>query len=91
MQVIDGGDALDSMEKVPVNAKNRPLNEIRTTHVRNPFSSYEPQRPRLVNSQPPRYQYAKMMTATRAHLPFSCLVQVTIHANPIADAQLVGR
>lgn len=73
MQVIDGGDTLDSMEKVPVNAKNRPLNEIRTTHVRNLLSSYEPLRPRLVNSQPPRTLYAKVMTATHAHLPFLCL------------------
>ena len=34
-KVIDGTDStLDAMERVPVNAKNRPLNEIRTTHVR---------------------------------------------------------
>ncbi|RDX57474.1 cyclophilin-like protein [Lentinus brumalis] len=48
-KVIDGADStLDAMERVPVNPKNRPLSEIRTTHV-------------------------------------------TIHANPIADAELVGR
>jgi len=48
-KVIDGADStLDSMERVPVNNKNRPLAEIKLTHV-------------------------------------------TIHANPIADAQLVGR
>ncbi|KIJ51456.1 hypothetical protein M422DRAFT_65420 [Sphaerobolus stellatus SS14] len=45
-KVIDGADStLDAMEKVPVNEKNRPLQEIRLTHI-------------------------------------------TIHANPIADAQL---
>ncbi|KAI0956114.1 hypothetical protein AcV7_006606 [Taiwanofungus camphoratus] len=33
-KVIDGADStLDAMERVPVNAKNRPLNEIRLTHV----------------------------------------------------------
>ncbi|EDR09833.1 uncharacterized protein LACBIDRAFT_318039 [Laccaria bicolor S238N-H82] len=47
-KVIDGADStLDAMERVPVNNKNRPLNEIKLTHV-------------------------------------------TIHANPIADADLVG-
>jgi len=45
-KVIDGADStLDSMERVPVNNKNRPLSEIKLTHV-------------------------------------------TIHANPVADAQL---
>jgi len=45
-KVIDGADStLDAMEKVPVNEKNRPLQELRLTHI-------------------------------------------TIHANPIADAQL---
>ncbi|KAF9648731.1 cyclophilin-like protein, partial [Thelephora ganbajun] len=45
-KVIDGADStLDAMERVPVNNKNRPLNEIRLTNV-------------------------------------------TIHANPIADAQI---
>ncbi|KAL4252588.1 Peptidyl-prolyl cis-trans isomerase-like 3 [Abortiporus biennis] len=48
-KVIDGADStLDAMEHTPVNPKNRPLTEIRLTHV-------------------------------------------TIHANPIADAQLAGR
>ena len=57
------------MERVPVNAKNRPLSEIRTTHAsvasafRNPHCT-------LTNV------YAN---------------QVTIHANPIADADLAGR
>jgi cyclophilin family peptidyl-prolyl cis-trans isomerase len=33
-KVIDGADqALDAMERVPVNPKNRPLQEIRLTHV----------------------------------------------------------
>ncbi|KAH7868422.1 cyclophilin-like domain-containing protein [Lentinula edodes] len=46
-KVIDGADStLDSMERIPVNPKNRPLSEIKLTHV-------------------------------------------TIHANPLADAQLV--
>ncbi|KAE9402908.1 cyclophilin-like protein [Gymnopus androsaceus JB14] len=46
-KVIDGADStLDAMERVPVNPKNRPLSEIKLTHI-------------------------------------------TIHANPIADAQLV--
>jgi len=45
-KVIDGVDsALDTMERVPVNNKNRPLSEIKLTHI-------------------------------------------TIHANPIADAEL---
>ncbi|KIM84335.1 hypothetical protein PILCRDRAFT_818682 [Piloderma croceum F 1598] len=45
-KVIDGADsALDAMERVPVNNKNRPLSEIKLTHI-------------------------------------------TIHANPIADAEL---
>lgn len=48
-KVIDGADStLDAMERVPVNNKNRPLNEIKLTHI-------------------------------------------TIHANPIADADLVSR
>lgn len=34
-KVIDGSDTtLDAIERVPVNAKNRPLNEIKLTHVR---------------------------------------------------------
>lgn len=33
-KVIDGADStLDAMERVPVNAKNRPLTEVRLTHV----------------------------------------------------------
>ncbi|KAJ7227365.1 cyclophilin-like protein [Mycena pura] len=33
-KVIDGADStLDAMEKVPVNTKNRPLNEFKLTHV----------------------------------------------------------
>ncbi|ETW83112.1 hypothetical protein HETIRDRAFT_107239 [Heterobasidion irregulare TC 32-1] len=45
-KVIDGADStLDAMERIPVNNKNRPLHEIKLTHV-------------------------------------------TIHANPVADAQL---
>ena len=33
-KVIDGADStLDSMERVPVNNKNRPLNEMKLTHV----------------------------------------------------------
>jgi peptidyl-prolyl cis-trans isomerase-like 3 len=34
-KVIDGADStLDTMERVLVNNKNRPLNEIKLTHVR---------------------------------------------------------
>jgi peptidyl-prolyl cis-trans isomerase-like 3 len=34
-KVIDGQDStLDSMERVPVNNKNRPLSDIKLTHVR---------------------------------------------------------
>lgn len=34
-KVIDGADStLDSMERVPVNNKNRPLNEMKLTHAR---------------------------------------------------------
>lgn len=48
-KVIDGADStLDAMERVPVTNKNRPLTEIKLTHI-------------------------------------------TIHANPIADAQLVSQ
>ena len=37
-KVIDGADStLDSMERVPVNNKNRPLNEIKLTHARRCF------------------------------------------------------
>ena len=33
-KVIDGGDStLDAMERVPVDNKNRPLSEIKLTHV----------------------------------------------------------
>lgn len=33
-KVIDGADStLDAMERVPVSNKNRPLNEIKLTHV----------------------------------------------------------
>ena len=49
-QVIDGADStLDAMERVPVNAKNRPLNEIRTTHVR---AQLLPHRDRAPSVQP---------------------------------------
>ncbi|KAF8185085.1 cyclophilin-like domain-containing protein [Mycena galopus ATCC 62051] len=35
-KVIDGADStLDAMERVPVTAKNRPINEFKLTHVRN--------------------------------------------------------
>lgn len=34
-KVIDGADStLDAMERVPVNNKNRPLNEMKLTHAR---------------------------------------------------------
>ena len=34
-KVIDGADStLDAIERVPVNAKNRPLNEIKLINVR---------------------------------------------------------
>ena len=37
-KVIDGADStLDSMERVPVNNKNRPLNEMKLTHARRLF------------------------------------------------------
>lgn len=43
-KVIDGADsALDAMERVPVNNKNRPLSEIKLTHVgsfRSLYSSF---------------------------------------------------
>lgn len=33
-KVIDGADStLDAMERVPVNNKNRPLSEVKLTHV----------------------------------------------------------
>ena len=49
-QVIDGADStLDAMERVPVSPKNRPLSEIRTTHVRRPASRF----PAISPSLPP--------------------------------------
>lgn len=39
-KVIDGADStLDLMERVPVNNKNRPLNEMKLTHARRFFST----------------------------------------------------
>ena len=39
-KVIDGHDTtLDAMERVPVNNKNRPLSEIKLSHVRTPTLS----------------------------------------------------
>lgn len=36
-KVIDGADStLDAIERVPVNHKNRPLSEVKLTHVRFP-------------------------------------------------------
>lgn len=63
-KVIDGTDStLDAMERVPVNNKNRPLNEIMLTHV----STY------------------RFLLRTLISLISN---QITIHANPLADAQL---
>lgn len=40
IRVIDGADStLDQMERVPVNPKNRPLEEIKLTHVSSITSS----------------------------------------------------
>ena len=40
-KVIDGADStLDSMERVPVNNKNRPLNEMKLTHARRCLPRY---------------------------------------------------
>jgi peptidyl-prolyl cis-trans isomerase-like 3 len=62
--VIDGADStLDAMEKVPVNPKHRPLQEIKLLNVST-----------LVN----RWNAALIVNVRH---------QVTIHANPIADAQ----
>lgn len=63
-KVIDGQDStLDVMERVPVNNKNRPLSDIKLTHVRSLLIFHSP--------------------ITRLSV-----FQVTIHSNPIADAQL---
>jgi len=46
-KVIDGADStLDAMERVPVNNKNRPLNEIKLTHVspQLPYACHRPLR-----------------------------------------------
>lgn len=43
-KVIDGADStLDLMERVPVNNKNRPLAEIKLTHVCPTWSPFDPQ------------------------------------------------
>lgn len=82
-QVIDGADTtLDAMERVPVNPKNRPLNEIKMTHVSTVGSR--------VHSWPSALQSALIQPARIIWLTLLCL-QVTIHANPIADAQIAGR
>jgi peptidyl-prolyl cis-trans isomerase-like 3 len=40
-KVIDGQDStLDAMERVPVNNKNRPLSDVKLTHVRTHLSPY---------------------------------------------------
>lgn len=61
-KVIDGADAaLEEMERVPVNNKNRPLSEIKLINVSLKFVIF-----------PPVFDF----------------IQITIHANPIADSQL---
>jgi cyclophilin family peptidyl-prolyl cis-trans isomerase len=73
-KVIDGADsALDAMERVPVNNKNRPLTEIKLTHV----SAYA-----NCLSKP---------TVNASLTPTLANPQITIHSNPIADAQLASR
>jgi peptidyl-prolyl cis-trans isomerase-like 3 len=65
-KVIDGHEStLDAMERVPVNNKNRPLTEIKLSHVRRTLLT-----PPILGGIHPTGQ------------------QVTIHSNPIADAQL---
>ena len=60
-RVIDGADStLDMMEKVPVNEKNRPTEEIRLLNV------------------------SFLVTFHQAKLT---ALQITIHANPVAEAQ----
>lgn len=86
-----------------MNAKNRPLNEIRLTHVSSIFPpchriarsaagaapaallamSYRQER---VSDRPER-----CYNCTSAQLAHVWLLQVTIHANPVADAQIAGR
>lgn len=109
-QVIDGADStLDAMERVPVNTKNRPLNEIRTTHVRAShilIPSHKTYLPGLVCFRAEKSR-TQPRTSRLMRRPFLILhghgrdaltssvcfhaLQVTIHANPIADAQLAGR
>jgi len=70
-KVIDGADStLDAMERVPVNNKNRPLTEIKLTHVC--ILSCDTSLNLLMGTASLRFQ-------------------LTIHSNPIADAQLVSR
>jgi peptidyl-prolyl cis-trans isomerase-like 3 len=67
-KVIDGQDStLDAMERVPVNNKNRPLSDIKLTHVRT---------------------YCCYSHAYITQHDLYCILQVTVHSNPIADAQL---
>jgi hypothetical protein len=64
-RVIDGADTtLESMEKVPVNEKNRPLKEIKLLSVR---------------------VLTRSGSSSRSSNT-ALLGQVTVHANPIADA-----
>ncbi|KAG8931669.1 Peptidyl-prolyl cis-trans isomerase cyp10 [Tulasnella sp. 417] len=66
-KVIDGADTtLDTIERVPVNEKNRPTKEIKILSVCPQLSD---------------------MSRSAADGAFGRL-QITIHANPIANAQL---
>lgn len=65
-KVIDGADStLDAMERIPVTNKNRPLTEIKLTHV------------------------CGLLLFLHVYSVF--VPQITIHANPIADAALVSQ
>ncbi|KAF8720653.1 hypothetical protein AX14_010821 [Amanita brunnescens Koide BX004] len=64
-KVIDGGDStLDAMERVPVNNKNRPLSEIKLTHVRARLERQSPALTTIVT------RLLSMQTPSRTrHLP----------------------
>lgn len=68
------------MERVPVTQKSRPLSEIKLTHVSTYFSYHH----RALRFGGPCGDVSDFVTLI-------ALLQVTIHANPIADAEIAGR
>ena len=80
-RVIDGVDStLDSIERVPVNEKNRPLNEIILERVCICFLAAASLLTDFFND----ISWTTIYAICVHHK-----LQITIHANPIADATLL--